>query len=352
MSSLADYFTNQIQMVGFDRLFGRCVREMGLNSASWNPQGDLGETICDYMTDRLRKAYEHDWWPVLTPVVKRVVREDGGKFVPWQQNPSLSASLYVVGSGVEGVDGEYSDTGSLNGKNTWTRVGGVSMPTLGIDGDSIVWNTSTGPNRWELYKEGEVIHTNLQDVDIPVGAWGGNGGVVVEQYYEPMDSIRRVMARNPDLSEEETAEIKFRLSPRGIELGEEYAGDMVWIEFKLRPPVVTKVPYAAETTYAADDVVYDDEEDTPNECYRSLRSANTGNAPANNPLWWERQHLPGMFTRYVAKGVYADWLRTHGDGQATADRESARAAAELDRLALVHRPMQRQFESVNVQTHP
>jgi hypothetical protein len=72
------------------------------------------------------------------------------------------------------------------------------------------------------------------------------------------------------------------------------------------------------------------------------------NHAVTDEAWWEQQFIPALFMRYVAKGVLADWQRRFGDSQEAADRESARANAELERLSDVMVPAQRQHERVRV----
>lgn len=251
MSKLSDYFDNQFRLENFDRVFDRCVRELGMQSGSWAPSGDQKELICDYISERYQKVYEADWWPMVCPVVERDVVDSSGKYVPWV--------IYPTGS---------------------------------------------------------------------------------NDPYEPMDAIRNVTRVNPRTVEKAPAPIPYALSNRGIELPQSIEETAVFIEFRLRPPRVTKTAYAGGTTYRVDDVVYDA---TSGQCYRSLRGSNTGNA-LSDETWWEEQFLPALFTRYINKGVAADWARRHGDSQAFADRESGRAQAELERISDVARPQQRQIE--------
>jgi hypothetical protein len=166
--------------------------------------------------------------------------------------------------------------------------------------------------------------------------------------YEPMDAIRWVTKTNPREAEHEQPGIPYKLSVRGIELPPDIGVESVFVEFRLRPAKVTRTPYSDATTYSLGDAVYDA---GTKDCYLSLRDSNTDNA-LTDATWWERQYIPRRFVRYVAKGVYADWMRNHGDSQEASDRESARARAELSRVAEVARPQQRQIERALVRTTP
>jgi hypothetical protein len=154
--------------------------------------------------------------------------------------------------------------------------------------------------------------------------------------YEPMDAIRAVWSVDPRAEAAEPEMLGYKLTPEGIVLPQS-AGAKVWIEFRLRPPRLTRKAYAGATAYNREDVVLHG-----GECWRCLQDAQTGVTPGSNAAVWERQWFPALFTRYVAKGVFADWSRKHGDSQELADRESNRAQAELDRISDVARPVQRQ----------
>lgn len=247
-STLASYFDRQIRVVGFDRLFDRCLREIGMNPASWTPDAFQLELVCDYIGERYTKAYEADWWPQLCPVVERDVDGDAdeGYYVAYQQDD-------------------------------------------------------------EVY----------------------------------MDAIRAVTDLNPALYPEEVRRIPYRLSQRGIELPSDVAAESVFVQFRLPPPKATKTAWSNATAYLRGDLAY-----AAGKVYRSLQDANTNHAVSDTE-WWEPQFYPEMFVRYVAKGVYADWLRKHGDSQDQADRESGRAAAELERLGAVERDSQRQHETAS-----
>lgn len=158
---------------------------------------------------------------------------------------------------------------------------------------------------------------------------------------EELDAIYNVYKRNPRLHRNHGRH-HFQLSPRGIELTN-LAGTSVFVEYRPRAPMYTRVAYEAGITYAVDDVVYDA---TSGECYRSLQSANTGNA-VTEADWWSVQELPDWMAEYVARASVSDLLRSDGRSD-RADVEEQRAARELQRVLLVEEAQQDQHRMISV----
>ncbi len=257
---LDDYYGAQIRTVSFKTLYDRVVREVGLIPETWNPSAYQKDQLCDFISDRLQKAYEADWWTALSPIIEKAVSGDAttGYYVPKAVIPS-----------------------------------GAGAPASGVS----------------------LVH---------------------------MDAIRWITTLNPAVARRPKA-LPYRLSDRGIELPTD-APATVWIQFRLAPPRVTiTTTYSGAASYGRDALVYDGSA----HCYRSLQDSNSGNA-LSLKVYWEKQHIPALFLRYVARGVRADWLRLQGDSQQAADAESGRAQAELERLQGNDRDAQRQQESAHV----
>jgi hypothetical protein len=333
--------------MAWDRLFDRVLREIGMDSSSWNPSARQLELVCDYVSERFEKAYQFDWWPVLCPVVERPVVDEGdGRFVRWQMQPNDSGLVVEGLTNAATLDGngEYVRAGSLNGRALFSRVADTRTWWVYWDNGAAQWRIGYG----EIDVVVAIVSMSEDDVLWPwMALFPGPAATVVTERpdpgaYEPMDAIMDVFAQDPHVSCGPPIRRGYRLSWRGIELGACDVGDSVWIRFRLRPPRVTRTAWADDEAYGLDDVVYAD-----GTCFRSLQNGNLGHA-VSDEAWWEPQFLPGMFGRYIAKAVLADWQRRFGDSQEAADRESGRAEAELERLSDVMVPAQRQHERAHV----
>ena len=106
-----------------------------------------------------------------------------------------------------------------------------------------------------------------------------------------------------------------------------------WIRFQLPVPQFVRTAYAADTTYAADEYVYDS---ATGECYRSRAAANTGNAVTDTD-WWEKQEFPALARTYVRLAAAAE-LMAEEDGKY---RQMAAAQRELEDKADRYLPRRR-----------
>lgn len=128
----------------------------------------------------------------------------------------------------------------------------------------------------------------------------------------------------------------------GIVLGD-ISGASVYVEFRGECPQFTRTAWSAETTYAADDVVY---VAATGECYKALQ-ASTNKAPATETDYWVQLEFPWMFFAYVRAAAYADYLEEHEDAE-LAVRARATADDVLSDLEDVQTAQQGQGVTANV----
>ncbi len=68
----------------FENFYDRMVRELRQNPETWVAQTYQQDLLCDYMNERLQRAYEQEWWTRLCPVIARDVVDTGtGRYVPY-----------------------------------------------------------------------------------------------------------------------------------------------------------------------------------------------------------------------------------------------------------------------------
>ena len=115
--------------------------------------------------------------------------------------------------------------------------------------------------------------------------------------------------------------VTFSLSENGVQVLEELG--WVWIEFRLRVPVLTGDVYDSDAAYAADDQVYYE-----GDFYNCIEAATAGENPADVPEKWEKVELPLFLESYLVQAVFADYLEMEGQ------KEKAQAELGLAELAL------------------
>lgn len=130
----------------------------------------------------------------------------------------------------------------------------------------------------------------------------------------------------------------------GILLGSG-APNIIWVTFRLRPPVFTSSVYSSTTAYVAGDLVY---YATTGECYRNIL-AGTGFVPTN-ATYWVKVDFPAVLEDFVKRAVYADQLRELKQQQRAAMEED-RAYEALNEAADVALEQQEQYARAAAQTY-
>jgi hypothetical protein len=111
--------------------------------------------------------------------------------------------------------------------------------------------------------------------------------------------VKAVWDRNPRVHFGNAQPIEFTLGAEIYVAGDE---NVVWVEFRQRPPEWTGDDWATGTTYALDDQVY-----SGGDYYKSLQANNTGHA-VTDTAWWELIEFPYVFRDAVAYALAAELL--------------------------------------------
>jgi hypothetical protein len=212
-------------------------------------------------------GWKYDFWPEWTPVERRAYRD------AWNETDTYAAGTEVF----------FEDDETYYEAN--------SAPNNPAAGES----PETDPDKWT-----EI--TTLRRY------------IALEQTGQtPIDTVKRVCRRDPEVYPENPGELRFDITHRGI-VPDNRAGARVYVEFRKRPPVFSSDEYDAETTYQAGDVVFS--ADTW-ECYKALQ-ATTGNGPTAL-AYWEHVKFPYLLKRFVEQACYAATLKPDGQGDKAAD---------------------------------
>jgi hypothetical protein len=153
----------------------------------------------------------------------------------------------------------------------------------------------------------------------------------------PIGTVRAVWDRDPQVYFGEACDLEFNLADKIYVTGGAGAGGgdpgTVWVEFLTRPPTWTGDAWAAATTYAVDDQVYDSGE---GDFFKSLQGTNSNHA-VTDTAYWERVTFPWVLRDAVAQGVYSEMLRGSGDLEAAALEEARANGYARDAFVLLNR---------------
>lgn len=128
--------------------------------------------------------------------------------------------------------------------------------------------------------------------------------------------------------------LDYILSPDGIQVVSD--ADVVWVEFKIKCPVLFGDAYVSTSAYVAniDQVYYRSTSSPatyPGNMYDCVATASAGDTPETDTDKWTVVQIPRIFQRYLERGAYADYLVS--DGQAEkASIEDAKAEQMLAEL--------------------
>lgn len=233
-----------------------------------------GEGLEEFINDRLREAWEFDWWPELLRVDRR-----------YYHDVHVNGTQYLVGDVVWESD-KY-----------WEAL------------QSTTDDPATQPTHWKNITEPDVKliprrQENLQEIGQPLAAYAK----------DPRKTSR-------------SGRMGFSLLGEGVLLGD-LAGARVWLEYRIPPVAFSTSAWNSATAYSAGDLVYSESE---GECYQALQAVAPGTV-VTSTAHWKKVDFPYIFHRYVVQSVYADLLASDGQtGKSLA--EFARAEEILEELA-------------------
>ena len=212
----------------------------------------LTARLAEFISDRLRAAWEYYAWPETMVTEERAFRAE------W------TAAIYPADSELY-----HAATDKYWKANTTTAA-------TDVPGASIKWDELTAFYRYVDYEQdGET------PIEAVLGAWDKDPGVCADA---------RELARS--------------LTADGIAFpAGGCMGTTVWIEFRRRPEDWTWKPYADDKGNTAGDQVY-----AAGEIWRCIADTEAGDGPEDSPESWRQLEFPYRLDRAVKAGAVADFL--------------------------------------------
>lgn len=258
--------TNELS-VKFKSVVSAVLKRDGLDDT----QFELATDLVEFINDRLRKAWSHEFWPQTMRIEKK------------HYHQIYCAGLtYNVGDVLwDSSDYFICNTETQNDTTTadWTKI------------------------------EGDIAFDKV----IP---YWQNGSLPTDAGSEIMHRVRSVSMRNPRRSGL-PGFLNYSIYSNGIQVSDLSANE-VWVTYQIKPPEFTLTEIQADVTYnprdafghtaTYADILYDD---TSGECYEAIAVATSAD-PFTDDTKWKKVLFPQFLQRYVVHASYADWLASEG----------------------------------------
>jgi len=160
-------------------------------------------------------------------------------------------------------------------------------------------------------------------------------------------TVKQVSRRNPRIFPSTLGKVTFAPSANGVQITDPTAPNIVWVEFRLRPPVFDRTLYSASANVAVNDIRY---YPTTGECYKALQAQSPATQAPTVAAYWVKVDFPEILEDFVKRAVFCDAL--------TDQKQQSRKLAEIedarDRLAdLADEELaaQGQFDRAAVETY-
>jgi len=239
-----------MKTVKFKLVFDNIVRLMAKDPTVVSLGSAEEARIVSLINQRVRQAWQYAFWPELTMIEERPLRE------AW-----IATVTYEAGREVYDPVGDAFYRSLQNGN-------------IGHTLDQTAW--------WQ----------KIEDFD-PYLPW-----FPLDRY--PLGEVMRVTKQHPLKYRSSVYSYEFFPSDRGIWFSESI-GTKVWVTFRMRPNQFTRVAWSPDVQYSLGDLVYKDD---PGECCQAVL--------INGEEKWNKIDFPEFIQKYVEFGVYADDLMEDG----------------------------------------
>lgn len=183
---------------------------------------------------------------------------------------------------------------------------------------------------WQAAKWPEVCATEQRTVT-QSGGDEGNYIALNQAGETEIGEVFSVWNKSPK-SNQDNQDLTWYLSENGIQVAEK--NTPVFVLFRKVPPTYTGEAYSQASAYVSGDQVYDT---TQGNFYTANQSVASGsdNSPTSQPTYWDLVSVPDIFTDYIIRGTYADYLRHNGElDRARVAESDARGALDHELLKL------------------
>ena len=133
-------------------------------------------------------------------------------------------------------------------------------------------------------------------------------------------------------SNQDVVELTWYLSENGVQIAE--SNTTPFIFFRKVVPEYLGDLYAQTSSYVSGDQAYDN---TAGNFYTANQAVASGadNSPTTQPSLWDVVSIPIIFTDYLIRGTYADYLRHNGElDRARVAESDARSSLDHELLKL------------------
>ena len=226
-----------------------------------------GAGLGPLISDRVREAWEHDYWPELVKIEER-----------WYRDPYDAGTTYAKGDQIyDAATAKYYESIQAGNLNNLLA--------------NATWWTAT-LTVFDRY-------------------------VALEQIGKTaIGSPLAIYSKNPRTNDS-PGRMNFELSANGVQVSS-LAGNSVWLEYRTAPTRFGTDAWSATTTYAIGDLVY---HDPTAECYVSIQAGSNNVPPA--AAFWTKLNFPYIFERWTVQACYADLLASDG--------QTAKSISELQK---------------------
>jgi hypothetical protein len=135
------------------------------------------------------------------------------------------------------------------------------------------------------------------------------GTVTATPYLEPIGEVLRVTSADGRVTRN-FKEYSFTLTNDGVTLPA--STPVVWVEYRVRRPVLTGGDYSSTSAYAVDDQVLFTSGSVRN-FYTCVSATSAGESPSTHADKWVKAEIPYIFQNYLVYGAVCDQLRADGE---------------------------------------
>lgn len=341
-----------MRTVTFQSVLNGVAAKLGLD-----PSRDLNvprsASLTEYINGRVAEGWKFEFFPEWTVVEQRYYRD------PFALNEFITAGdqRFFIGSGLyyQALQGQADATEApaTFAAGTWTE-NSAWWAELASSYSATDWATGTvfavggktrNPTDGLFY---QCISAHTAGAAFDATQFGVLTAFDKYIAYEqngrtPIDEVKGVSRRNPRVYPTNPGPIRFRPSDNGIQV-DLHAPNVVFVEFRLRPPVFTTTRYSSTFAYDVGDKAYA----APN-CYVSLIGNNQGNAP-DGVSNWAVIPFPALLETFVKRAAFADAL-TDQKQQDRKTTELEEAYSHLQDAADYALAQQGQYDRAAVQTY-
>jgi len=171
--------------------------------------------------------------------------------------------------------------------------------------------------------------------------------ISLEQVGETVIGAVYALYNKDPLRYETVTEYDWHLSNNGIQLTDNKT--LAYVEFRLRPPVLSGDTWSSTKTYSIGDQVYFSDSTTKGNFYDCTTATNLTDSPSSAAAKWTKVDIPYIFGRYLTQAGYADYLTTDQQGERKAQEELFATELLTNQVTLIA-GQQGQYRRVAVST--